>query len=347
MTIVYFVIAVFALAGAVALLWLDRQRSSVARHQRAVWGDQHEFKFRESDTKLRKVFHRATMNAPERVAVQDVAFGHYHGAEAVVFDLAETATVIAVRRSTPSSVVVDLRHEDVLAPAEDDVELLGAMGPRVIFSNNLDVARRVCDRRMVTLANTAPSYIEVLWNEGNWVLGSMPLTTDAEQLDTGLDVVRRFTDLLRVLPPIVDPQDAPDPRDPHGPIRAELADEKTESMRDKQRRARIAAAAEDAQTTDDAAPEPTRAWSAAPESAKQPSAGKPVTAPPAPPASSTAGRRMQPMPVRRPAGGGSRAAEREDGPGTPPPGTGRPARPYDMPPTPSSPTDRPNRHRKD
>ncbi|ROZ88783.1 hypothetical protein [Gordonia sp. OPL2] len=344
MTIVYFVIAVLALAGAVALLWLDRQRSSVARHQRAVWGDQHEFKFRESDTKLRKVFHRATMNAPDRVAVQDVAFGHYHGAEAVVFDLAETATVIAVRRSTPSSVVVDLRHEDVLAPAEDDVELLGAMGPRVIFSNNLDVARRVCDRRMVTLANTAPSYIEVLWNEGNWVLGSMPLTTDAEHLDTALDVVRRFTDLLRVLPPIVDPQDAPDPRDPHGPIRAELADEKTESMRDKQRRARIAAAAEDAQSPDEAAPEPTRAWSAAPESAKQPSAGKPVTAPPA---SSTAGRRMQPMPVRRPTGGGSRAADREDGPATPPPGTGRPARPYDMPPTTSSPTDRPNRHRKD
>ena len=348
MTIVYFVIAVLALAGAVALLWLDRQRSSVARHQRAVWGDQHEFKFRESDTKLRKVFHRATMNAPDRVVVQDVAFGHYRGVEAVVFDLAETATVIAVRRSTPSSVVVDLRHEDVLAPAEEDVELLGAMGPRVIFANNLDVARRVCDRRMVSLANTAPSYIEVLWNEGNWVLGSMPLTTDDERLETGLDVVRRFADLLRVLPPIVDPQDAPDPRDPHGPIRAELADEKTESMRDKQRRARIAAADEAGQASDDPAPEPTRAWSAAPEpTTKQPTQQQPATEQPKP--ASTAGRRMQPMPVRRPApsAGGSRAADREDGPGTPPPGVGRPGRPYDMPPTTTSPADRPNRHRKD
>ena len=46
---------------------------------------------------------------------------------------AKTATVIAVRRSSPSPVVVDLRHEDVLAPAEEDVELLGAMGPRVMF----------------------------------------------------------------------------------------------------------------------------------------------------------------------------------------------------------------------
>lgn len=242
-TIVYFVIAALALAGAVVLLWLDRQRSNVARHQRAVWGDEHDFKFRESDTKLRKVFHRATMNVPDHVAVRDVAFGHYGGVEAVVFDLVDTATVVAVRRTGPSPVVIDLRHEDVLAPIEEDVELLGAMGPRVMFSNNLDVARRVCDRRMVALANKAPAFVEVLWNEGNWALGSMPLTNDVGELNTGLDVVRRFADLLRVLPPMRDPQDTPDPRDPHGPTRAELADEKTDHMRDKERGRRARAAA--------------------------------------------------------------------------------------------------------
>lgn len=242
MTILFFVIGALALVGAAVLLWIDRQRSSVQQHQRAAWGEQHDFKYRESDTKLRKVFHRATMNVPEHVEVRHVAYGHYDGAEAVVFDLVETATIIAVRRSFPSRVVVDLRHEDVLAPAEDDVELLGAMGPRVMFSNNLDVARRVCDRRMIALANTAPPYVEVLWNEGNWALGSLPLTDDAAILDDSLEVVRRFADLLQVLPPVQDPQDAPDPRDPHGPTRAELADEKTESMRDKQRRAAIEAA---------------------------------------------------------------------------------------------------------
>ncbi|MGC4961445.1 hypothetical protein [Gordonia sp. DT101] len=349
MTIVYFVIAVLALAGAGALLWLDHQRSSVARHQRAVWGDQHEFKFRESDTKLRKVFHRATMNVPDHVEVQDVAFGHYSGAEAAVFDLVDTATVVAVRRSVASSVVVDLRHEDVLAPAEEDVELLGAMGPRVMFSNNLDVARRVCDRRMVALANTTPSYIEVLWNEGNWVLGSMPLTTDTDHLDTGLEVVRRFADLLRVLPPVNDPQDAPDPRDPHGPTRAELADEKTENMRDKQRRARIAAAG-NAPDDEPAPPAPTRAWSAVPDSAP-PSSPQPSSPQPGPP--STGGRRMQPMPVRRPSqpptkapGGPRPPADPGEGTATPPPAGGRPARPYDMPPGTNAPTDRPNRHRR-
>ncbi|MCF8608633.1 hypothetical protein L5G28_00415 [Gordonia sp. HY285] len=242
MTIVYFVIAALALAGAAVLLWLDRNRSEQVHHQRAVWGETHSFKFRDSDSKLRTVFKRAAMDAPEHVEARDVAYGVYEGAEAVVFDLEETATVVAVRRPAASSVTVDLRYEDVLAPAEDDVDLLGAMGARVMFASNLDAARRICDRRMVTLATEAPAYLEILWNEGNWVLGSMPITTDSERLDVALDSVRRFADLLRVLPPVTDPQDSPDPRDPHGPIREELADEKTESLRDKERRRRAEAA---------------------------------------------------------------------------------------------------------
>ncbi|WP_336788657.1 hypothetical protein [Gordonia malaquae] len=246
MTIVYFVIAALALAGAVVLLWLDRNRSEQVHHQRAVWGETHSFKFRDSDSKLRTVFQRAAMDAPDHVVVRNVAYGVYEGAEAVVFDLEETATVIAVRRPTASAVTVDLRYEDVLAPAEDDVDLLGAMGSRVMFASNLDAARRICDRRMVTLATEAPDYVEILWNEGNWVLGSMPLTADDTKLDVALDTVRRFADLLRVLPPAVDPQDAPDPRDPHGPAREELADKKTESLRDKERRRRLEEAAAEA-----------------------------------------------------------------------------------------------------
>ncbi|QKT08574.1 hypothetical protein HUN08_16230 [Gordonia sp. X0973] len=235
-TIAYFLISAVALAGAALLLWLDRQRASVTRRAREVWADAHDFAYRESDTKLRRVFRRAGMDVPDHVEVRDVAFGDHDGAEAVVFDLTETATVVAVRRQTASQVIVDLRHEDVLAPAETDVELLGAMGPRVMFSNNIEVARRVCDRRMIALANSAPPFVEILWTEGRWALGSMPLTDDPNRLDAALDVVQRFADLLRVLPPSVDPQDAPDPRDPSGPANAELADEKTDHMRDKRRR---------------------------------------------------------------------------------------------------------------
>ena len=119
-SIVYFLISAVALAGAGVLLWLDHQRSTVARAGREVWGDAKGFHYRASDTKLRRVFRRATMDVPDHVEVRDVAFGDYDGAEAVVFDLTETATVIAVRRKAASQVIIDLRHEDVLAPAETD-----------------------------------------------------------------------------------------------------------------------------------------------------------------------------------------------------------------------------------
>ncbi|NMO03633.1 hypothetical protein HH308_20670 [Gordonia sp. TBRC 11910] len=314
MTIVYFVIAALALAGAAVLLWLDRQRSTEKRHHRAVWGDRHGFAYRESDTKLRKVFRRAAMDVPDHVTVRDVAYGTYEDAEAVVFDLSETATVIAVRRTAPSPVIVDLRHEDVLAPAEDDVELLGAMGPRVMFSNDLDVARRVCDRRMIALATNAPPFVEILWTEGKWAIGSMPLTADDAKLDAALDVVRRFADLLRALPPVRDPQGSPDPRDPHGPARAELADEKTENMRDKQRGAALRKSAHEQSATrgeadsvaDAQSEEPTAVWAAVPptvnRAARSDSLDDAAARTRVPgPSTNTAGRRMGPMPVQRPA----------------------------------------------
>lgn len=234
MTVVYFLIAAVALAGAGALLWLDRKRVTGVRQERAIWGDQHGFTYRATDPGLKRDFVRAGMNVPDHIEVQDVAEGTYYGEQTLVFDLAETATIVAIRRTTASSVIIDLRHEKTLAPAEPDVELLGAMGKRVMFSSNLDVARRVCDRRMVTLATNAPDYIEILWNEGAWSLGSMPITNDPERLDTALETVRRFTDLLRVLPPIVDPQGAPDPRDPSSPTgrsRRGLAEPRTENIR--------------------------------------------------------------------------------------------------------------------
>jgi len=72
----------------------------------------------------------------------------------------------------------------------------------MVYSTNLDAARRACDRRMVTFAHTAPDCAEIMWNEQNWTLVSMPITSSRTQWDEGLRTVRQFNDLLRVLPPL-------------------------------------------------------------------------------------------------------------------------------------------------
>jgi hypothetical protein len=41
-----------------------------------------------------------------------------------------------------------------------------------------------------------------MWNEQNWTLVAMPVTSTRTQWDEGLRTVRQFNDLLRVLPPL-------------------------------------------------------------------------------------------------------------------------------------------------
>jgi hypothetical protein len=72
----------------------------------------------------------------------------------------------------------------------------------MVYSNNLDAARRACDRRLVTFAHSAPDCAEIMWNEQNWTLVAMPVSATRAQWDEGLRTVRQFNDLLRVLPPI-------------------------------------------------------------------------------------------------------------------------------------------------
>jgi hypothetical protein len=118
-----------------------------------------------------------------------------------------------------TNVVVDLRLKGLKEPRESDIWLLGAIGPRMVYSTNLDAARRACDRRMVTFAHTAPDCAEIMWNEQNWTLVSMPIASTRAQWDEGLRTVRQFNDLLRVLPPL--PQETPqETGEPAGPRNA-------------------------------------------------------------------------------------------------------------------------------
>ena len=41
-----------------------------------------------------------------------------------------------------------------------------------------------------------------MWNEQNWTLLAMPISSTRAEWDEGLRTVRQFNDLLRVLPPI-------------------------------------------------------------------------------------------------------------------------------------------------
>ncbi|WP_139058061.1 hypothetical protein [Tsukamurella pseudospumae] len=199
--VVFLILAVVCAALAAALIWYERTHSPNMHSERADWAASREFVYKAADPSLHDEFHRGGMAVAGDPAIIDVAHGAYFGAAAYVFDLQDVLTVAAVNRGASSGALLDLRPGNALPPTEPGMEPLGSLGPRVLYTNNAEVARRVADRRMITFAEQVPEHIESLWNEGEWTLAAMPTTDDPEDLDEALEAVRRFGDLLRVLPP--------------------------------------------------------------------------------------------------------------------------------------------------
>ncbi len=207
----WFTLSALCFVGAGVLLYVDIDRRRGRSRRRKSWARSHGFDYERESTDILKRWKRGVMSTVGDVAAQNVVLGQIRGEAVYIFDLEEVATVIALHRKVGTNVVVDLRLKGLKEPRESDIWLLGAIGPRMVYSTNLDAARRACDRRMVTFAHTAPDCAEIMWNEQNWTLVAMPITSTRTQWDEGLRTVRQFNDLLRVLPPLPEetPQEAP------------------------------------------------------------------------------------------------------------------------------------------
>jgi hypothetical protein len=229
----WFTLAALCFVGAVVLLYVDIDRRRGRSRRRKSWARSHGFDYERESTDILKRWKRGVMSTVGDVPAHNVVLGQIRGEAVYIFDLDEVATVIALHHKVGTNVVIDLRLKGLKEPRESDIWLLGAIGPRMVYSTNLDAARRACDRRMVTFAHTAPDCAEIMWNEQNWTLVAMPVSSTRAQWDEGLRTVRQFNDLLRVLPPL--PQETEEPvrnASPSRPLapagRAELPSRRTQ-----------------------------------------------------------------------------------------------------------------------
>ncbi len=203
----WFTLSALCFVGAVVLLYVDIDRRRGRSRRRKSWARSHGFDYERESSDILKRWKRGVISTVGDVPAHNVVLGQIRGEAVYIFDLEEVATVIALHRKVGTNVVVDLRLKGLKEPRENDIWLLGAIGPRMVYSTNLDAARRACDRRMVTFAHTAPDCAEIMWNEQNWTLVAMPIASTRAEWDEGLRTVRQFNDLLRVLPPL--PEEIP------------------------------------------------------------------------------------------------------------------------------------------
>ncbi len=202
MTVMWFGLAVIALAGAVALLYVDRSRRDQLGRVRQMWAKAQGYTYAPTDDQLISHFHRAALAKLDDAIALDVVRGVRRGEKFVLFDVEETSTIVAVKRPVGSDVDIDLRLKSTPPPREKDMELLGAIGPRVVFATDIEIARRVCDQRMAAFTESVPANVSLLWSESEWALGSVPLSSNGRDWDAAIDAVARLSGLLHVLPPV-------------------------------------------------------------------------------------------------------------------------------------------------
>ncbi|EME19927.1 type III secretion system chaperone family protein [Rhodococcus triatomae] len=204
MTLIWFGLSAIALAGAVVLLYVDRSRREQFGRVRQMWAKAQGYVYHESDDHLPSNWHRAALARQEYLGAVDVVHGTRRGESFVLFDLPESLTIVAVQRTYGSDVDIDLRLKSTPPPKDTDLNLLGAIGPRVVFATDLEIARRVCDQRMVTFTESVPPQVQMLWSEGDWTLGSLPITSSGRDWEAAIEAVSRLSGILHVLPPVAE-----------------------------------------------------------------------------------------------------------------------------------------------
>ncbi|MEU4316928.1 hypothetical protein [Nocardia sp. NPDC024068] len=216
----WFGLAAITLAGAFVLLYFDRRQRQRTGHARQVWAKAQGYTYVSVEPALASTWRRGALAKLGYLTAVDVVTGIRKGEKFVLLDLEDSATLVAVRRQIGSDIDVDMRLKTMNPPKDADLELLGAIGDRVVFATNPEIARHAVDQRMVAFIESLADTVQMLWSEGNWTLGMLPVGTTAKDWETGIDAVLRLSGLLHVLPPVTEPP--LDERDTGAPPRARI-----------------------------------------------------------------------------------------------------------------------------
>lgn len=212
MTAMWFGLAAIALVGAVVLLYFDRVQRQRTGHARQVWAKSQGYTYVSVEPALASTWRRGALAKLGYLSAVDVVSGIRKGEKFVLFDLEDAATLVAVRRQIGSEIDVDMRLKTASPPKDHDLELLGAIGDRVVFATDPEIARHAVDQRMVGFIESLSDTVQMLWSEGNWTLGMLPVGSGPKDWETAIDAVLRLSGLLHVLPPVAEPSEYTRPR---------------------------------------------------------------------------------------------------------------------------------------
>ena len=211
-------LGVLALLAGVALFVVDARRRSLRGRVRREWAGRHSARYTAVDPVLTGQWHHGVFSRGGAGRAVELVSGEPDGNRLYLFDLEQAdsvaCTVVALRRPTISDTTLELRMGSSTAAtgseasqkieqvtSEAGMDLLGHVGTRYAFTDDLEAARRAVDERLVLLADSAGEDISVLWAEGAWALAAVNATAGPQRWDEIAALLGRFADLVRLLPP--------------------------------------------------------------------------------------------------------------------------------------------------
>lgn len=173
----------------------------VARRSRKHWAQTHGFEYVKNDPYLTDEWSRgaAAHGAIARDVVSGIAAGH----EMYVCDL-NGVTVMAMRRSTASEIVIDARRETIVDATAEESEDLIAVATQAgfkIFGSEHGPAQRMVDIRTGIALGQFPISTSAIWLESEWALAQFVKGTDPTDWDTAMVPLAAIAEIARVLPP--------------------------------------------------------------------------------------------------------------------------------------------------
>ena len=213
-------LGVLALLVGVVLLVVDTRRRSLRTRIRREWAGHHSARYAAADPVLTGQWRYGVFSRGGAGRALDLVSSEPNGTRLYLFDLeqadAVVCTVLALRRPTTSETALELRMGSFTAAtgseatqtveaepvSEAGMDLLGHVGKRFAFTNDLESARRAVDQRLVLLADAAGDDISVLWAEGDWALAAVHATAGPQRWEEVAALLARFADLVRLFPPV-------------------------------------------------------------------------------------------------------------------------------------------------
>ncbi|ALC06838.1 hypothetical protein CDES_12465 [Corynebacterium deserti GIMN1.010] len=172
------------------------------RRERKAWAAKHHFDYIKEDAFLTDEWSRGA--ASTGAVARDVVSGMAEGYETHLVDLA-SVPVMAMRRGTPSEVVIDARRgeqsDDAGREESDDLLEVDTVSGFRMLSNAAGVATRLVDERVRVALEAMPESVTAVWMESDWVLAETVKGSAPADWEDMLQPLALLTDASFTLPP--------------------------------------------------------------------------------------------------------------------------------------------------